>query len=1096
MWRVTATRSIRVGVNASSTTSPIARHLALALLLVCAIAATARAQVVSFDGRSFDGVDLPVAPQDHALDMSAARAWTWKERGVTRLILDRDVRVNIGPYAFAARRASVWIEPIELRLPSGELQDAEQVAVFFESVRDPIRGGAVSMDADTLLVTARLTGGAPTMRLDRLWRNRPAEDELDGFLARANQRLARHLYRVTGNDIPLALLSNRERRRLELERDLASSGLAATGDAEAGPESFAVAPTGEIAPGTQRPPGERRDRERVATRETWIAPPDAAAEWPSGIDAARVREPQQGLVTLVSKDVEIVEREAGHYAIMLQGGIAVQVQSVTEINAVQLRGECAVVFLSDDADPRRFQYGSDDIEGVYVEGDVIATDGRFTLRGTRVYYDVRTQRAVVLDAVFWTYDARRGMPLYMRAKEIRQESLSQWSAQNVTLANVAFAEPHFSIGATDVTITREPRAIAGDPSADDSRTLIDARGVEFRVGTTPVLGLPRVSGEPRPSPLRGLRVGNDNGSPVIGTEWDLYTLLGVDRRPGERADLLIDGYIERGVGLGTEIGWDDQDGRGELFAYWIYDNGTDEFTSGAEIDRDGEHRALVTAEQVFRIDETWTLFLEGSYISDEAFVDAFFEDLAETRREFTNSVYIRALDRNSLFSAEVRGSFNDFTPNEYLLQSLGYQTAKLPEIRYSRFGDDPFGGLISYSSEYRVGAARAQLNEPNVNRFGFDTARRSQSAFGIAPNTSIADALRAQGVDEDVRLRADTRQEIEVPLTWGPVNIVPFAAGRVTAYDEGFEDFSGDPDDDEVRLWGAAGVRTSTSFVRVDDSVESDFFDLHRMRHIIEPSVTFWAAGTNIEQDDLFIYDDEVESVADGTSVRAGLRQTWQTKRGGPGRWRSVDWLVLDVNYVWSSDQTPRDSPFGSFNDARPELSNLGEFASGEMILNLTDAVTIAGSIIYDIDNEVFPRGTAGLLLDHGFGFSSFVEYRSLDSPRASLLDAGARYELTRKYAVSLFGTIDFTEDEFQGVGARLIRRFPQWTLDVGFDVDNITEDLSFSISLRPVGFGGEDRRRQFLEPQFGRAAGPSADELDATRVTRGRFNAGPFADR
>ncbi|MEM8836192.1 MAG: LPS assembly protein LptD [Planctomycetota bacterium] len=1083
-------------MNAPSTTNSITRLFALATLLLCAMASPSRAQTASFDGRSFDGVDLPVAPQDHALDMTAARAWTWKERGVTRLILDRDVRVNIGPYAFSARRASVWIEPIELRLPGGETLNAEQIAVFFESVRDPIRSGAVSMDADTLLVTARLTGGPPTMRLDRLWRNRPGEGELDGFPARANDRLARHLYRITNNDVPLALLSDRERRRLELERDLAASGLAGSGVDAADPDAFAVAPTGEIAPGTQRPPGARRSPDMPPTRETWIAPPDGAGQWPSGVGRARVLEPREGVVTLVSEEIEVVEREPGRYAIMLQGGIAVQVQSVTEINAAQLRGERAVVFLGDDADPRRFQYGADDIEGVYVEGDVVVTDGRFTLRGTRVYYDVRTQRAVVLDAVFWTYDARRGMPLYMRAEEIRQESLSQWSAQNVTLANVAFAEPHFSIGATDVTITRESRAIQGDPLADDSRTLVDARGVEFRVGTTPVLGLPSVRGEPRPSPLRGLRVGNDNGSAVIGTEWDLYTLLGVDRRPGERAELLIDGYIERGVGIGTEIGWDDQDGRGELFAYWIFDNGTDEFTSGAEIDRDGEHRAIVTAEQVFRIDETWTLFLEGSYISDEAFVDAFFEDLAETRREFTNSVYIRALDRNAIFSAEVRGSFNDFTPNEYLLQSLGYQTAKLPEVRYSRFGDDLFGGLISYSSEYRVGAARAQLNEPDVNRFGFDTARRSQSAFGIAPNTNIADALRAQGVDEDVRLRADTRQEIEVPLTWGPVNIVPFAAGRVTAYDEGFEDFGGRDDDDNVRFWGGAGVRTSTTFVRVDDSVESEFFDLHRVRHIIEPSVTFWTAGTSIEQDDLFIYDDEVESVADGTSVRAGVRQTWQTKRGGPGRWRSVDWLVLDVNYVWSSDETPRDSPFGSFNDARPELSNLGEFVTAEGVLNLTDAVTVAGSIIYDVDQELFPRGTAGLLIDHGFGFSSFVEYRSLDAPRASLLDAGARYELTRKYAVSLFGTIDFTEDEFQGVGARLIRRFPQWTLDVGFDVDNITEDLSFSISLRPVGFSGEERRRQFLEPQFGRGTGPSAGELDASRVTRGRFNSGPFADR
>ena len=58
---------------------------------------------------------------------------------------------------------------------------------------------------------------------------------------------------------------------------------------------------------------------------------------------------------------------------------------------------------------------------------------------------------------------------------------------------------------------------------------------------------------------------------------------------------------------------------------------------------------------------------------------------------------------------------------------------------------------------------------------------RAQEAFGINPDQSLADRLRARGFSESAVDRADTRQELSAPFSLGPVNLTPFVVGRVTA---------------------------------------------------------------------------------------------------------------------------------------------------------------------------------------------------------------------------------------------------------------------------------------------------------------------------
>ena len=100
---------------------------------------------------------------------------------------------------------------------------------------------------------------------------------------------------------------------------------------------------------------------------------------------------------------------------------------------------------------------------------------------------------------------------------------------------------------------------------------------------------------------------------------------------------------------------------------------------------------------------------------------------------------------------------------------------------------------------------------------------------------------------------------------------------------------------DQNRLLGGVGVRATTDFWRVDDAVQSDLFDIHRVRHVISPEVTAFVSGQTVDQNHVFVYDPAIDALNNIEGMQLALKQRWQTKRGGPGRWRSVDFLSVDL---------------------------------------------------------------------------------------------------------------------------------------------------------------------------------------------------------
>jgi len=984
----------------------------------------------SITGRTFSGLRLPVSETPGKIEFLGARVHTWTETdragpgprevsaSVQRLFLTGDVRVRLGSYEFTADRAAVWAAKLDPSDPQAA-PDVWQVWVYLDRAVTSATPSGISIAGDRMPIQGLIK--APQglqLRADRVFQGRPS----DPLLTTAETTLAQRLRRmVIGQDPPP-----------QSPEDLLRQGR----------EVPPLTPDVIVTP----IPGEDPSLIAQAARRLPPAQRDAPI-FPKG-----------GEFTFISGgDIEIVSG-AEENAVIFSGGITVQYWDREQDKTHQISAGRAVVFLDPGPltreIPQLVKSPQEHVRGIYLEGDVVAQiagdQGRYTLRAPRVFYSVRDDRALLIDAVFWTFDAKLGLPLYVRAKSISQESRNEFRATSARLSTSSFAEPDFSIGASTVTITRR------ETPEGDGRLWVDARDITLRGGDLPFFYWPILRGEPRDIPLRDLRFEGTTGSGgAVKTTWNAYSLLGLDAPSGNSADVLLDWYFDRGPAVGADLSWRGQGSAGGLFAYSLpSDTGTDVLPTGVKKDFDGEFRGIVMGQHRAMLDDEWTLFAEGAYISDETFVPAFFHPLARERREFTSAVYLRRLRQNTALVVLGQTNFNDFIANEYLLQSPGYTVTRYPDISYTRLADDvlsQYPGLLSYSSEFRISQMRLNFPQITPEDIGFRTGR-SLAAFGIAPTVPFDDALRARGLSESPVTRFDTRHELNMPLALGPVNVTPFLVGRFTGYDEDFSDYSPDADQ-RYRFWGSAGVTASTEIHRIDNSVQSRFFDLHRIRHIIRPGATLWLAGSSIDRTDLPVYDDEVESLAEGTAVQLSLDQTWQTQRGGPGRWRSVDFFRLNSELVISSDDTDRRTPIGRYFEYRPELSSLGgTYGTLEAALQLTEVLGIGGHTIYDFTLSQPARTDVGLTIEQRPDLSAFIDLRYINALDQTSLIFGTSYQLTPKYSLAASANYDTNEGLLQSVATEVRRRFPAVVLGVGYAYNNISGESSLGIVFQPVG--------------------------------------------
>lgn len=1057
-----------------------------------------------FTGRDFGGLRFPMRTVRGPVSFGAARVTTWTRESsatgntVQQMLLAGDVKVTLGVYHFSAARAVVFIEKISDASDEQEAEDVPipfapdasagvyQIYVYFDRVSSPMAEISVSVQANRLPVRAMIEPeNGIDLRYDLLIRGEPS----DPLIGEAERALANILREQEGAEAVATAQPNLDSRKR----------LSAPIPAES--RSYLPPTASQLAASASE------DMDANTLQNVAFTGPIFAKD---------------GIFTIAPGDITLISGEEEN-SLLISNGLVVQYSDTRSGRTLQLTAQRGVVFTDPTEIKDMGRLRASDIRGFYLEGDVIASDGQYTLRGPKVYYDVRRNKAIVLDGVFWTYDQQRRLPLYVRADTIRQKSSNEFEAKRARLATSAFFNPDFSIGTTTVTLTRRQVAskpegilptieswtsggqgqgpapsgatapgqtmgVRGMATAGDAggvgrvpttgyelesdlitasalmpslvtENYIDARNVTLNAEGFPFFYWPYYEGTIDEPLLRDLRAENRTASGfALKSRWNAYKLIGLKGTPFTRADVMLDAYFSRGPGLGTNLAWAGPDANGSALAYGLFnDHGTDVLPTGERHKYDGENRGIVLVDHALALNDRWTLLGEGAYQSDANFVESFYPEMAEVRREFTTQMYLRRLEDNTEFNANLKGSFNDFITNEYLLQSQGYYVSKAPELQYLRQADPLlsswFGDVLTWTQEYRAGMMGMKFDSVTPSYRGFSNPVQSQQIFGIDPNQTLNQSLTAQGYLPQQVFRFDTRQQVDAKIEMGPVNFVPFGVVRVTAYDHDFQQFSsnvGSDESDRYRIWGSTGGTLSTQIQRVDNSVDSRLLDMHRVRHIIEPSVTLFTAATNRDETTLPTYDENVESIAKGSSFRAGVNQIWQTQRGRPGHYYSVDVFTLDMNYIDSTAETDIRSPVGRFFDFRPELSTFGNYGTVDSAWRVTDATTLTGGTVFDFDLNQQARTSAGIIVQQTPDVTANVDFRYLNALDLTTLGGGLAYRLANQYVVTLSASYDLTNNQLQAIGAEVKRDFQSMRLGFNIARSVISGETRFGFTLTP----------------------------------------------
>ncbi|HEX2971430.1 MAG TPA: hypothetical protein VHP11_03805, partial [Tepidisphaeraceae bacterium] len=210
---------------------------------------------------------------------------------------------------------------------------------------------------------------------------------------------------------------------------------------------------------------------------------------------------------------------------------------------------------------------------------------------------------------------------------------------------------------------------------------------------------------------------------------------------------------------------------------------------------------------------------------------------------------------------------------------------------------------MTFFSTNSLAALRYNISDVSPQDLGFQGGNGNPFISPGMPSLGLPYDLNRSsltaGLNEDLLYRGDLRQELDWPFSVGKVRVVPYVIGHYTEYSDSVDGSA------LARLHMGGGLRANTAFWKVDDTVQSELFDLHRLRHVVEPSVNVYSSVQSEDRSDIFIYDEPVDAITDISAVQWALNQRWQTKRGGPGNWRSVDFFTFNAAWNYFFSQPP-----------------------------------------------------------------------------------------------------------------------------------------------------------------------------------------------
>ncbi len=677
-----------------------------------------------------------------------------------------------------------------------------------------------------------------------------------------------------------------------------------------------------------------------------------------------------------------------------------------------------------------------DVSDIYVAGDVHLMEGQRTIRASELYYDLRRQRGLAKDGILSTYDVARGIPVYVRAGELRQVAANEFVASDVSVTTSEFHTPQLSISAERIHFIDRTEEAQPDGRSSDSR--FDARMEDIRLkyyGTT-IFGWPSLRTDlQRPDvPIRGLRVGSDSTyGPSVETSWFLSRLLGLREPEGTDSTLQLDYYGKRGIGLGVDIAYERETYFGRMLGYVINDHGEDRLSrTQLSVPVPQETRGRFEFLHRHFLPYGWQLTAEASYLSDKNFLEQYYRSEFYAGKEQETLLHLKRIEDNWGLAVLGKTRINDFLD----------QAEELPSGEFHWTGQSLFHDSFTFYSD----------SQASRYRYRYSSERAPAGSEGFFTYTM-------------------TRNELDMPLAVGRSRIVPFVATTFAHEDgAGFQTALDDTplERKDLVTMGEAGIRLSTQpFWKVYPDVRSKFWDIDQLRHVIRPSLTAVA------------YTDSDPVIQQRDTLDIGIYQRWQTKRGPTGRRRTVDWLRWNVDFVWVTDSGEPTAGPDQFLWNQPFIPLVNRTATvlppqdrrttgmfgpqrnyigTDLSLRLTDTASFLADMNFDMQSGVVQQLNVGYSrfcwpdLSYYIGSRYLRRLVSGDERGSNAVTFAATYRLDPRYTLVFSEQYDFDYGAGIQSDITLIRKYHRMNVALTVSSDESLDEERIVLSLWPQG--------------------------------------------
>ncbi len=653
----------------------------------------------------------------------------------------------------------------------------------------------------------------------------------------------------------------------------------------------------------------------------------------------------------------------------------------------------------------------------YFEGHVQIVAGRRRFFCDRLYYDFGREQALAVNVKIRTFSTARNIPVYYYAEEVRQVARNVFVGTDAAMTTDEFAVPNYAMGAARlklVDLTPEPPEDAPEGERIYRKIRFLGENVHFSVREMPLLWWPKMGGTVAEgeTALRTVRVTeSSNRGTGFRAQWHLLRLFGIDEPPeGHNYYLNTDYWSERGPGLGVEGNYWRETHYGDLLGYILRDLGEDSI-GGDDREPPRENRGRLRWRHRHYLPQDWEMTLELSYLSDDQFLNEFYEQEDEEQKAQETLLYLKKVlpDEGGLPSDQVVTVLTSWRLNDWYTR-----TEYLPRVGYDIIGHSLLDDRLTYFQDSEIAHARYR------------------AADGLPRLTSQGTFL------------ADSVHELDLPLRAGPVGIVPYAMIRGSAFEE---DLAGDT---TWRMQQRAGVRASLQAWRVFPGVDSAFFDLHGLRHIHTWDVDAFASNVTAPPGALIPFDPteagtpEVQGVNDIGTVALGWRQRFQTKRGPPEFRSAVDWLTLDLEAFFHDDRSGLElDPTGK--QAFNHLDFRADWA-------VTGSVGVWADVNHNLGDGTLDMAGVGMSVAHTPRLNYHVGHRLIPDGDTSRSFIGADYRINTKWHIAFLEQYDWDRGENAQSHIVLTRRLNRWLARFRLELDPGEDETYVGVELEPMG--------------------------------------------